>query len=165
MSVTDHDTLAGLAEARAAAASHGIRLVDGIEMTAVDGGRDVHVLGYFFDPDDETLDRFLRTQRLARIERVQEIAAPPGRRSAARSMSRRCCAAAPATSGRSVGRPARRRRAGRGRARRRSSRRIRSPARQRPPRVRAPARARRRARSSRYHRAGRAASRRSRIPA
>jgi predicted metal-dependent phosphoesterase TrpH len=104
MSVTDHDTLAGLAEARVAAGAHGIRLVDGIEMTAVDGGRDVHVLGYFFDPDDETLDRFLQAQRLARIERVKEIGL--------RLQMLNChidvealLAATPTWSGRSVGRP------------------------------------------------------------
>ena len=33
----------------------------GIEITAVDDGRDVHVLGYFFDPDDDELNSFLRT--------------------------------------------------------------------------------------------------------
>ena len=104
MSVTDHDTLAGLAEARVAADAHGIRLVDGIEMTAVDGGRDVHVLGYFFDPDDEGLDRFLQVQRLARIERVKEIGI--------RLQTLNCpidiealLAATPTSSGRSVGRP------------------------------------------------------------
>lgn len=104
MSVTDHDTLAGLAEARMAADALGIRLVDGIEMTAVDGGRDVHILGYFFDPDDEGLDRFLQVQRLSRIERVKEIGI--------RLQTLNCAidieallAATPASSGRSVGRP------------------------------------------------------------
>jgi hypothetical protein len=104
MSVTDHDTLAGLAEARVAANAHGIRLVDGIEMTAVDGGRDVHVLGYFFNPDDEGLDRFLQAQRVARIERVKEIGI--------RLQTLNCAidieallAATPISSGRSVGRP------------------------------------------------------------
>jgi 3',5'-nucleoside bisphosphate phosphatase len=105
MSVTDHDTIAGLAEAREAAASRGIRLVDGIEMTAIDDGRDVHVLGYFFDPEDGTFNQFLRTQRLARVERVYEIA---------RRLASLGCAidveallrAVPGDSGRSVGRPA-----------------------------------------------------------
>jgi predicted metal-dependent phosphoesterase TrpH len=104
ISVTDHDTVAGLLEARAAAAAHGVRLVDGIEMTAVDSERDVHVLGYFFDPDHADLNRFLQVQRLARIERVREIAL--------RLESMKCAidveallAATPTASGRSVGRP------------------------------------------------------------
>ena len=45
LSVTDHDTVAGLPEARRAAENFGIRLVDGIEITAVHEGKDVHVLG------------------------------------------------------------------------------------------------------------------------
>ncbi len=74
LSVTDHDTIAGLAEARHAAAPLDVRIVPGIEVTAVEEARDVHVLGYFFDPANEALERFLRTQRAARVERVREIA-------------------------------------------------------------------------------------------
>lgn len=104
VSITDHDTVAGLAEAREAADAHGLRLVNGIEITAIDGGRDVHVLGYFFDAADVNLARFLEVQRAARIERVREIAG--------RLQSLDCAidldallAATPAASGRSVGRP------------------------------------------------------------
>ena len=49
MSVTDHDTVAALAEVEIAAAASGIAFVPGIEITAVHDGRDVHVLGYFID--------------------------------------------------------------------------------------------------------------------
>ncbi len=104
MSVTDHDTVAGVAEAREAAVACGIRLVTGIEMTAVDGGRDVHVLGYFFADGDAEFNRFLEAQRLARVERVREIAH--------RLQALHCAidvdallAAVPTASGRSVGRP------------------------------------------------------------
>jgi predicted metal-dependent phosphoesterase TrpH len=74
ISITDHDTVAGLAEARHAAAGAGLRLVDGIEITAFECGRDVHLLGYFFDPLDPALARFLETQRAGRRTRVREIA-------------------------------------------------------------------------------------------
>lgn len=73
ISVTDHDTVAGLDEARDAARQHGLRLIDGIEITAVEAGRDVHVLGYFFDPVDERFAAFLAEQRRARIARVRQI--------------------------------------------------------------------------------------------
>jgi 3',5'-nucleoside bisphosphate phosphatase len=73
ISVTDHDTTAGLDEARGAADCAGIRLVSGIEITAVEQGRDVHVLGYFFEAGNETLRRFLDTQREHRLRRIQEI--------------------------------------------------------------------------------------------
>jgi predicted metal-dependent phosphoesterase TrpH len=73
IAVTDHDTVAGLAEARRAAEAHGLTLVDGIEVTAVEGGRDVHVLAYFFDQADPALNDFLAAQRADRVRRVNEM--------------------------------------------------------------------------------------------
>jgi predicted metal-dependent phosphoesterase TrpH len=73
--VTDHDTVASIAEATALGKKVGIRVVPGIEITAVDRGRDVHVLGYFFDPNDDDLLAFLISQRALRVTRVREIAA------------------------------------------------------------------------------------------
>ena len=75
ISVTDHDTTAGLAEATAAAARHGLRLVPGIEITAVEQGRDVHVLGYFIDSEHAPLVEFLRAQRADRRRRVETMIA------------------------------------------------------------------------------------------
>ena len=74
ISVTDHDTTAGLAEADAAARSCGIRAIPGIEITAVEDERDVHVLGYFVDPADDVLDAFLAGQRADRMRRVRRMA-------------------------------------------------------------------------------------------
>lgn len=74
MSVTDHDTLAGLTEAAEASASSGIRLVPGVEITAVRRGRDVHLLAYFFDLTDSGLLTFLTEQRRDRLRRVREVA-------------------------------------------------------------------------------------------
>jgi predicted metal-dependent phosphoesterase TrpH len=73
IAVTDHDTIAGLAEARAAAERSGLRLVDGIEITAIEDSRDVHVLGYFIDQSSDPLASFLSAQRTDRIRRVREI--------------------------------------------------------------------------------------------
>jgi predicted metal-dependent phosphoesterase TrpH len=75
ISVTDHDTVAALADATAAGAAAGIRVVPGIEITAVDQGRDVHMLAYFFDPASEPLLEMLAGQRALRVSRVREIAA------------------------------------------------------------------------------------------
>lgn len=73
ISVTDHDTAAGLAEAHAAARALGMNFISGIEITAVEAERDVHVLGYYFDPESGTLAAFLRAQRLDRLRRVREM--------------------------------------------------------------------------------------------
>jgi predicted metal-dependent phosphoesterase TrpH len=74
MSVTDHDTVAALAETEAAAHASGIAFVPGIEITAVHNGRDVHVLGYFIDSGDRALATFLRDQRADRVRRLAAIA-------------------------------------------------------------------------------------------
>lgn len=74
MSVTDHDTTAALAEVERAATASGIAFVNGIEITAVHEGRDVHVLGYFIDREDASLAEFLERQRADRIRRVAAMA-------------------------------------------------------------------------------------------
>jgi len=73
LSVTDHDTTAATGAASVACASSGIEFVPGIEITAVVDGRDVHVLGYFIDPDSTSLAAFLGQQRQRRIERVRQM--------------------------------------------------------------------------------------------
>lgn len=74
ISITDHDTLAGLPEAHLAARQYGIRLVNGVEITGVERGRDVHLLAYFFDAGAHELAAFLSRQRADRIRRLREIA-------------------------------------------------------------------------------------------
>ena len=105
MSVTDHDTVAGLADARRAAAAQGIEFVDGVEVTAVADGRDVHVLGYFVDPADDTFNAFLTTQRARRVERLREMGARLGELSVRIDLDRLLARAA-RKPGASVGRPA-----------------------------------------------------------
>ena len=104
ISVTDHDTVAAIAEVTEAARGVNIRVVPGIEITAVDGGRDVHMLGYFFDPLSTTLATVLEQQRALRVARVREISA----RLAALGMPidvESVLLAAAARPGSSVGRP------------------------------------------------------------
>jgi predicted metal-dependent phosphoesterase TrpH len=72
--VTDHDTTDGLNEAATEAARHAVLLVPGIEITAVERARDVHMLGYFFDRNDAGFEQFLAAQRATRITRIIEIA-------------------------------------------------------------------------------------------
>ena len=74
MAATDHDTTAGLAEVRTHAARRGILSIPGIEITAIADGRDVHMLGYFFDPAHPGLGDFLAAQRATRVARVGAIA-------------------------------------------------------------------------------------------
>jgi 3',5'-nucleoside bisphosphate phosphatase len=74
MAVTDHDTTAAIAEVGAEARHHGIHTIAGIEITAVEAGRDLHVLGYLFDPQHHGLVSLLVRQRAARVARIEGIA-------------------------------------------------------------------------------------------
>lgn len=105
ISVTDHDTTAGLAEAASAADARGITLVPGIEITAVEDGHDVHVLGYYFDPSSTSLAAFLGDQRQDRVRRVREICARLGEMGFSVD-AESLIAPTAGHSGRSIGRPA-----------------------------------------------------------
>ena len=74
IAVTDHDTIGGLAEARAAAEALGdIEFVPGVELSTEDDTGRFHMLGYLFDQDhaelSETLED-LRRRRAARNEKI-----------------------------------------------------------------------------------------------
>ena len=73
LAVTDHDTTAGIDEARKAAAPFGIDVIAGIEITSVHNGKDVHMLGYFIDQHDPELTAFLATQRADRRRRIEDM--------------------------------------------------------------------------------------------
>lgn len=72
-SVTDHDTVAAAAEVAGLARNAGMTFVPGIEVTAVHDGRDIHMLGYFIDPEDAAFAEFLERQRADRVRRLTEI--------------------------------------------------------------------------------------------
>ncbi|MFD1176163.1 PHP domain-containing protein [Paenibacillus puldeungensis] len=75
LSITDHDTVAGVAEALQAGREIGITVVPGIEISTRAGGKDIHVLGYFLNIQDNLLlERLahLREVRGARNERIIE---------------------------------------------------------------------------------------------
>jgi predicted metal-dependent phosphoesterase TrpH len=74
MSATDHDTTASVEDVCERAAERGIAAIPGIEITAVEDGRDIHVLGYFLRTTDASFGTFLAGQRRIRIDRVQAIA-------------------------------------------------------------------------------------------
>ncbi|MFN7132198.1 MAG: PHP domain-containing protein [Myxococcales bacterium] len=71
LALTDHDTVAGIDEARRAADAAGIELIAGIEISASLEKREVHILGHFVDPGHPQLAAFgerMRRERVARIE-------------------------------------------------------------------------------------------------
>jgi len=75
LSLTDHDTVSGIAEASAAATRRGIRLVPGIELSCDLHGREVHVLGHFLDPCSGALLRLAADMLAERRERMERMVA------------------------------------------------------------------------------------------
>lgn len=74
LALTDHDCVAGLAEAEAAAAGQGLRLVPGVELSAVWGGRTIHMVGLGIDYREPVLTEALDEVARFRVWRAGEIA-------------------------------------------------------------------------------------------
>ena len=69
--LSDHDTLAGVAEALATGRELGVRIIPATELNTESEWGDAHILGYFIDPADAALEdrlRWLRENRGKRIE-------------------------------------------------------------------------------------------------
>jgi len=73
VAITDHDTTTGIEPARAAAVGR-IEVIAGVEVTAEFRGAELHLLGYFIRPDDPALTAALHGLRIARRERLREMA-------------------------------------------------------------------------------------------
>ena len=75
LSVTDHDTMAGVPAAAETAAALQVECLPGVEISAVLDGRDVHLLAYFLDPAPPGMTQFLEEQRTERVTRARRMAA------------------------------------------------------------------------------------------
>lgn len=73
LAVTDHDTVAGLQRAIAEGAQAGVEVIPGIEISCLYGKTELHVLGYFINPDDPHLAPALITYQASREERNPRI--------------------------------------------------------------------------------------------
>ena len=73
LSLTDHDTLSGLAEAGREAEEVGLEFIPGVEISAEFSPGTLHILGYFVDPDDSRLEQRLAWLREGRDNRNEVI--------------------------------------------------------------------------------------------
>src|SRR5438874_2125645 len=73
IALTDHDTVAGLAEARVAAADVGVRLVQGCELSCEVGSATMHLLVYFLEDGPGPLQDRLGGLQAARADRNERI--------------------------------------------------------------------------------------------
>ena len=72
LALTDHDTLAGVAEATSAGARLGVRIVPGVELSLMDGEKEVHMLGLHIARVD-ALQAELEAVRDSRKSRAEQI--------------------------------------------------------------------------------------------
>ena len=73
VALTDHDTIEGLAEARAAASEVGVRLVQGCELSCEVGTATMHLLVYFLEDGPGPLQDRLSGLQAARADRNRRI--------------------------------------------------------------------------------------------
>jgi predicted metal-dependent phosphoesterase TrpH len=82
MALTDHDTMAGVNEAMEAGRTLGVRVVPGVELSAMEGDREVHVLGLHIEHVNALEDtlttlrdrRFIRAQLM--VEKLNALGVP-----------------------------------------------------------------------------------------
>ncbi|MBW8328893.1 MAG: PHP domain-containing protein [Thiobacillus sp.] len=73
LALTDHDDVAGIAAARAAADEAGLTLIPGVEISVSWSGQTVHIVGLRIDPAHPGLAIGLQGIRLGRIERARRM--------------------------------------------------------------------------------------------
>ncbi len=74
LALTDHDDIAGLAEARQTAEAKNITLINGVEISVSWRGRTLHIVGLDIDPEYTPLIEGLATIRTGRSHRAGNIA-------------------------------------------------------------------------------------------
>jgi 3',5'-nucleoside bisphosphate phosphatase len=73
ISITDHDTVAGIPDALSASLDSDVEVIPGIELSVVFDDHHFHLLGYFFDFNDKNLNDKLLVLQSARDQRNREI--------------------------------------------------------------------------------------------
>ena len=73
ISITDHDSTSAIEEATELGNELGIEVIPGVEISSEYNGKEVHILGYFFDHTNKEFARYLNFFREERIKRAERI--------------------------------------------------------------------------------------------
>ena len=73
IALTDHDTVAGVAEAVEAARERPLRVIPGIEVSTRHGETELHILGYFVDPASPALTAHEQASGTRRMDRMRRM--------------------------------------------------------------------------------------------
>ena len=74
LALTDHDTVAGIAEAQTAATATGVKLIPGIELSSSWQNKCFHIVGLGINPAYPPLAEATRNLQIMRMERAEKIA-------------------------------------------------------------------------------------------
>lgn len=75
ISLTDHDSVAGIEQAQKTALQERVELIPGIEFSSKKDHFDLHILGYFIDWKSQKLEQILTDLRQSRLKRAEKIVA------------------------------------------------------------------------------------------
>lgn len=76
ISITDHDGIDGIKEALIAGEALEIKVIPGVELaTVTEDGVELHILGYYFDPDHPHLNEVLEDLKVKRNDRNEKLVA------------------------------------------------------------------------------------------
>ena len=73
VAITDHDTAAAFATAAPVGRDVNVQVIPAIEVSSTHAGRDVHVLGYFVDPESDAIRAHAARATGRREERMREM--------------------------------------------------------------------------------------------
>jgi len=75
IAIADHDTVAAVQPARAAARERNLQVIPALEASSTFESREIHILGYFVDPESPVLLQHTRRAMELRESRMREILA------------------------------------------------------------------------------------------
>ena len=73
ISITDHDNVGALDEAIETGKSLGVEVVPGVELSVALNEKDIHLLAFFFDYNNQKLQEYLAFFRYERLKRAERI--------------------------------------------------------------------------------------------
>ena len=73
ISITDHDTIRAVKPAKARGSVQQVKVISGVELSAVFNDAEIHVLGYLFDEDERDFTARLKEMREYRETRAEKI--------------------------------------------------------------------------------------------
>ena len=73
LGIVDHDTVSAIEDSIEIGSEFGVEIVPGVELSAAIDNREIHIIGYFVDRENEGLAEYLTVSRKDRMRRAKRI--------------------------------------------------------------------------------------------